>query len=73
MSDQHTLNRYQTVKEFVATRSWPTASSIRYYIFYNVFGFEAQCVRRLGRKVLIDTQAFESWIEEQSSNEVSHV
>lgn len=71
MSD-HSLNRYQTVKEFVAERSWPTASSIRYYIFYNVFGFEAQCVRRLGRKVLIDTYAFEEWIENQSSREVSH-
>lgn len=69
---EHSLNRYQTVKEFVAERSWPTASSIRYYIFYNVFGFEAQCVRRLGRKVLIDTYAFEEWIEKQSSREVSH-
>ncbi len=66
MSTQVILEKFQTVNDFLATRSWPTKSSIRYYIFYNVCNFESKCVRRVGRKVLINTEAFQVWLEEQA-------
>jgi hypothetical protein len=69
MQSSITLNqtqRFQTIKDFLITRSWPTQSSIRYYIFYNVCNFETKCVKRIGRKVLIDTNAFENWLLEQA-------
>jgi hypothetical protein len=40
-------------------------SSIRWWIFNSkTNGFES-CVRRLGRKILIDLDAFEAWIDKQ--------
>lgn len=42
-----------------------TQASIRWLIFnQNQNGF-ARCVRRIGRKVLIDLDQFESWIDEK--------
>jgi hypothetical protein len=45
-----------------------TESSIRWLIFNeHVNGFNT-CVRRLGSKVLIDLDAFESWIAKQGGS-----
>ena len=55
-----------TCKVFLQNRDWPTESSLRYYIFNNKYGFDAKCVRRIGRKVLIDLSAFEQWLQEQA-------
>lgn len=42
-----------------------TESAVRWLIFNeNQNGF-SRCVRRIGRKVLIDLDQFESWIDEQ--------
>lgn len=42
-----------------------TESSIRWLVFNeNTNGF-SKCVRRIGRKVLIDLDQFESWIDQQ--------
>ncbi|MBN2478636.1 MAG: hypothetical protein JXA94_00245 [Parachlamydiales bacterium] len=66
MQAQLIQEKFQTVHDFLATRSWPTKSSIRYYIFYNICNFETKCVRRVGRKVLINIEAFQLWLEEQA-------
>lgn len=55
-----------TCKAFLQGRDWPTATSLRYYIFFNKYGFADKCVRRVGRKVLIDLYAFNRWLEEQA-------
>ena len=55
-----------TCKAFLEGRDWPTASSLRYYIFFNKYNFADRCVRRIGRKVLIDLSGFESWLLEQA-------
>ena len=55
-----------TCKAFLKDRDWPTQSSLRYYIFFNKYGFAEKCVRRIGRKVLIDVAAFDSWLKEQA-------
>ncbi len=55
-----------TCKAFCQGRDWPTPASIRYYIFFNKYGFADKCVKRVGRKVLIDAVGFESWLKEQA-------
>ncbi len=58
--------RLATVKNVAAL--YPNAfneSSIRWLIFNRkANGFE-KCVRHIGKKVLIDLDAFEKWIDEQ--------
>jgi hypothetical protein len=55
-----------TCKAFLEGRDWPTATSLRYYIFFNKYGFAEKCVKRVGRKVLIDLSAFDQWLREQA-------
>ncbi len=43
-------------------------SSIRWLIFNEKTNGFSSCVRRLGRKVLIDLDEFESWITKQGGN-----
>jgi len=46
--------------------AWPSVAGLRYLIFnckHN--GFEP-CVKRVGRRVLIDEQAFEQWVEQKT-------
>ena len=42
-----------------------TESSIRWLIFNEKTNGFKHCVRRIGRKVLIDLDAFEDWIDSQ--------
>lgn len=42
-----------------------TEASVRWLIFHEKVNGFTQCVRRLGKKVLIDLDQFESWIDEQ--------
>ncbi|NNM43055.1 MAG: hypothetical protein HKM07_01765 [Chlamydiae bacterium] len=65
-SFQISQSKFLTIREFLHDRSWPTISSIRYYIFFNKYGFADKCVRRIGRKVLIDLLAFDQWLQEQA-------
>jgi len=45
---------------------WPPIGGLRHLIFNeNINGFH-KCVRRVGRRVLIDERAFFEWIDEQS-------
>ncbi|MBP7074565.1 MAG: hypothetical protein KBA81_04180 [Rhabdochlamydiaceae bacterium] len=55
-----------TCRAFLQGRDWPTESSLRYYIFFNKYGFAEKCVRRVGRKVLIDLTAFDQWLQQQA-------
>jgi len=44
---------------------WPSIAGLRYLIFNaDINGFES-CIRRVGRRVLIDEQAFFKWCESQ--------
>jgi hypothetical protein len=42
-----------------------TESSIRWLIFNEKANGFSRCIRRIGRKVLIDIHEFENWINEQ--------
>lgn len=46
---------------------WPPQGGLRHLIFNaKANGFE-QCVRRVGRRVLIDEEAFFKWVDEQQA------
>ena len=59
--------RFQVIKDFLKNRSWPTKSSIRWYIHFNKYGFADRCVKRVGRRVLIDSLEFELWVSDFES------
>ncbi|CAB4128464.1 hypothetical protein UFOVP270_16 [uncultured Caudovirales phage] len=42
-----------------------TESSIRWLVFNEKQNGFSKCIRRIGRKVLIDLDSFESWIDTQ--------
>ncbi len=48
-----------------------TESSIRWLIFNEKHNGFTRCIRRIGRKVLIDLDQFESWIDEQGGQNAS--
>jgi hypothetical protein len=47
-----------------------TEAAVRWLIFNEKENGFSRCVRRLGRKVLIDLDQFESWIDAQASGGV---
>ena len=53
--------RYLTVKQFHQRHAWPLGG-LRHLIFSMPDGFE-QVIRRVGRKVLLNEQAFFDWVE----------
>jgi len=65
------------IKRYVTPKKIPTLfpgtfseSSVRWLIFNeNTNGF-SKCVRRIGRKVLIDLDQFEMWIDQQGQGGV---
>lgn len=46
--------------------SWPTRGLIYSWKFFNYKGFCDRCIRRFGRKLLVDTEQFDSWLQEVS-------
>jgi len=69
--EQHV--RFETIKSYCKRRSFPTESSIRWWIFYNRLGFADKCIKRCGKKILIDVPAVDCWIcecDEKSKVEI---
>lgn len=60
--------RYQVIKDFLKNRSWPTKSSIYWYVHFNKYSFTDRCVKRVGRRLVIDTVAFEAWVCDYESS-----
>lgn len=58
-------NHYFTVKQLPIHYPAFTENSIRWLIFHEKTNGFYRCVRRIGRKVLIDANEFESWIARQ--------
>ena len=57
--------RIMTVKEWVATHPWPPEGGLRHLIFNATNnGFE-KVIRRCGRRVLLDEDAFFNWVDAQ--------
>lgn len=56
---------YFTVKQLPQHYPAFTENSIRWLIFHEKNNGFSRCVRRIGRKVLIDATEFEAWIAMQ--------
>lgn len=65
MSEQNTAQTtYYTVKQFATEKGFISESGLRYLIFNaDTNGFN-NVIKRIGRKVLIDFNAFELWLAE---------
>ena len=65
MPIQETLQTdYYTVKQFVKEKGFLSESSLRYIIFHaDTNGFN-KVIKRIGKKILIDFNAFKVWLEE---------
>lgn len=61
------LPRYMTVEQFVGEFTWATRGGLRQWIFHeHENGFHV-CVRRVGRKLLLDVDKVFEWIEQQNN------
>ncbi|MCP4474164.1 MAG: DNA-binding protein [Gammaproteobacteria bacterium] len=56
--------RLATVKQVADAYPAFTQSSLRWLIFNEHSNGFDQCIRRIGRKILIDLDYFEKWIEQ---------
>jgi len=60
--------RYIPVSEWHNYHPWPKNGGLRYLIFHaKTNGFD-QVIRRAGRRVLIDEQAFFAWMNQQGGS-----
>lgn len=59
------VKSYLTVKQLPLHYPAFTENSIRWLIFHEKTNGFCHCVRRIGRKVLIDISEFEAWIAKQ--------
>lgn len=58
--------RFIPLTEWPKHHSWPPIGGLRHLVFYaDENGFN-KVIRRAGRRVLIDEQAFFQWLDEQN-------
>ncbi|MBU2787324.1 DNA-binding protein [Acidithiobacillus sp. VAN18-1] len=54
----------QTVKQFIETHPYMSAGGMRHLLFFKMQELQsAGIVSRIGRKILIDSEAFEAWVK----------
>ena len=63
MSEQGSKKRYSTVKQISEYHPTISESAVRWWIFNEKENGFSRAVRRLGRKVLIDLDELEAWID----------
>ena len=61
-----TTPNYRTVKQFCDRHEWATLGGIRNLIFHAETNGFAKCIKRMGRRILLDEDAIFTWIDEQS-------
>ena len=65
-----TPTRLIPVTQWNKHHTWPSLGGLRHLIFHaKTNGFD-QVIRRIGRRVLVDEQAFFQWVEEQNDHAV---
>lgn len=53
-----------TVNQFARKHPWPTEAGLRWLIFNSKDNGFGKCIMRIGRRVLIDENAFFKWADE---------
>lgn len=70
MKENYTsVKRLATVRQLADLYPAFSRSSIRYLIFNEKTNGFSNVIRRIGRKVLLDLDAFESWIAKQGDSD----
>ena len=64
--DDHRRPRLIPLTEWPKHHDWPPLGGLRHLVFHEHTNGFAKCVRRVGRRVLIDENAFFEWVEEQN-------
>ena len=64
MNNNFVTKRYMTIKQTATLYPVLTECSLRWLIFNEENNGFMTCVRRLGRKVIIDADALEKWIDQ---------
>ncbi len=59
--------RFITVRELAEAPGWPTESALRALIFNADRNGLAPAIRRVGRRVLVDVDAFWAWVNNQGA------
>lgn len=63
LSTEKPTTRFIPVPQWNQYHEWPSQSGLRYYIFHANSNHFNSVIKRIGRRVLIDEQAFFSWVE----------
>lgn len=58
-----------TVKQFCQRHEWAAPGGVRHLIFNAEQNGFSKCIKRIGRKVLIDESAVFLWIEEKNAGD----
>lgn len=57
---------YMTVKQLAAKHPGNSENSLRWLLFTQPEGF-SECVRRIGRKILLEEGAYLNWLDNQKA------
>jgi hypothetical protein len=71
-NESHTTDtRFVPLTQWPKHHMWPPIGGLRHLVFHaNTNGFD-RVIRRVGRRILIDEQAFFAWVDEQGGDNVS--
>jgi hypothetical protein len=74
-NSQNTNEKFVTIKRLCEIYPAFTVGTIRAMLFSNKWNIVAACEKRIGKKILIDVQAFEEWIKKpkHKGEEYSHL
>lgn len=51
--------------------AYPLISNLRYFHFYNTYGFSDKVIRTVGKRLYIKISALQEWIEETGNGRVA--
>lgn len=63
------LSNLRTVQQFAAENPWVSERGLRNLIFRGEENGFRCCIRRVGRKILIDPEAVAEWIDAKTAND----
>ena len=70
MSDQNKdtpTTRYIAATQWNKYHAWPPIGGLRHLIFHAKSNGFNRVIKRVGRRILIDEQAFFAWVDEQNT------
>lgn len=66
--DNNTKKRLIPLTKWPQFHEWPTAAGLRYYVFNAEYNGFTKVFKKVGKRILIDEQAFHEWVCERNEN-----